>query len=394
MRILMLHNRYLQRGGEDTTVEDEIALLQAHGHQVDLLLWDNQTVLQRPLWRTALDTLWSSSAYRRVARALQAQRYDLVHVHNFFPLASPAVLYAAHAADVPVIQTLHNYRLLCLNGYLLREGQPCEACLRHRWPYPGIRHRCYRQSLPGSITVAAMLTLHRLLRTWQRQVDLFMTFTHFARQKFIQGGLPPGRLMVAPHFVHPDPGVGEEKRRFVLFIGRLDTIKGADLLLRAWLRLRPQVPLLFIGEGPLSPTLQKQAQGLAVRFLGWRPHAEVLDYLRQALLLVVPSRFRETFGRVVVEAYAAGTPVVVTDHGALAELVEPGQTGWRFRYDDVEDLARRLAQALQDPMALRRMGAQARRTYERHYTAAEGYRHLMAVYRRAQELHRQETPTP
>ncbi len=394
MHILMVHNRYLQRGGEDTTVEDEIALLQAHGHQVDLLLWDNQTVLQRSLWRTAMDTLWSSSSYRRARRVLQAHPYDVVHVHNFFPLASPAVLYATHAAGVPVVQTLHNYRLLCLNGYLLREGQPCEACMHHRWPYPGVLHRCYQQSLPGSLTVAAMLTLHRLLHTWRRQVDLFMTFTHFARQKLIQGGLPADRLMVAPHFVHPDPGTGEEKRRFVLFIGRLEAAKGADLLLRAWLRLRPQVPLLFIGEGPLGPTLREQAQGLTVRFLGWRHHAEVLNYLRQALLLVVPSRLYETFGRVVVEAYATGTPVLVADHGALAELVEPGHTGWRFRRDDVEDLAQRLDQVLGNRAALRRIGAQARQAYERRYTAAEGYRHLMAVYRRAQELHRQEKATP
>ena len=396
MRILMLHNRYLQHGGEDVTVEEQAALLRSYGHEVTLLLWDNQTIAQQSLWRTAVETLWSSTAHRLVKEHLASHAYDVVHIHNFFPLASPAVHYAAQSRGIPVIQTLHNYRLMCLNGLFLRAGEPCETCLRRSWPWPGVIHRCYRNSLPGSVVVAAMLATHRVLKTWQRQVDLFVALSQFARKKFLQAGLPPSRLKVLPHFVYPDPGTDKtpQERECVLFIGRLEKAKGIDVLLTAWQALQSQIPLCVIGDGPLASTVRAAEKKAHVRWLGWRPREEVIAYLQRAHLLVVPSRAYETFGRVVVEAFAAGTPVLVSNHGALAELVTPEKTGWHFPSANSAALAERLRQALHDPTALRRMGETARRVYETHYTARQGYMRLMEAYQQAINLHQERKKEP
>jgi glycosyltransferase involved in cell wall biosynthesis len=384
MDILVLHNRYQLRGGEDESTDLEVALLRARGHVAELLEVDNRTIAGRQAWRAGLQAVWAPSSYRAVSNRLRAGRFDVVHVQNFFPLLSPAVLFAARAGGLPVVQTLRNYRLLCPNAVFFRDGHACEDCLGKLVPWPGVLHCCYRSSRAATGAVAAMLVVHRLLRTWERTVDIFIALTEFARQKFIQGGLPADRIVVKPNFVDPDPGPGPHDGGYALFVGRLSPEKGVRTLLAAWERLGPGIPLKIAGDGPLAREVARACERHPlIEWLGAQPLERVYALMGAAALVIAPSEWYETFGRVVVEAYAKGTPVIAPGLGALAELVEDGRTGLRFRPGNPEDLAAKVEWAWTHPRQLAAMGQEARREYELKYTAERNYEQLMEIYRLA-----------
>jgi len=384
MRILALHTHYQQRGGEDESFSAEVALLQERGHQVQPVTFHNQGLETLRRWEQAAVTLWNREAYRQVREAIRTFRPDLVHIHNTFPLASPAVIHAAKAEGVPVVMTLRNYRLLCVNALLFREGRVCEACLG-RIPWRGAVYGCYRQSRAASAVVAGMLTLHRLLGTWSL-VDRFIALTDFARQKFIQAGFPPEKLAVKPNFVHPDPGPGEGRGGYALFVGRLSPEKGIRTLLRAWERLGGKVPLKIVGDGPLAGDVRQAVRQMpGVEWLGRKTPDEVYTLMGNAAFLVFPSEWYETFGRVAIEAFAKSTPVLAADIGAVAEVTEPGRTGLHFRPGDPEDLAAKVEWLLAHPTELARMRKEARAEYEAKYTAERNYQLLMEIYGQALE---------
>jgi glycosyltransferase involved in cell wall biosynthesis len=305
MRILKLHTHYQQPGGEDGVFGAEVALLRDKGHTVVPLTFHNKQLEDVPLlWRAAV-TLWNREAYSRVREAIRLHQPDILHVHNTFPLASPAVIHAAKAEGVPVVMTLHNYRLLCVNALFFRQGQVCEACLG-RLPWRGALYGCYRESRAASAVVAGMITLHRALGTWNL-VDRFIALTEFARQKFIEGGFPPEKISVKPNFVHPDPGPGEGRGGYALFVGRLSPEKGLGTLLMAWERLGGKVPLKIVGDGPLAPEVQEAQKRIpGVEWLGRKAPEEVYALMGEASFLVFPSEWYETFGRVAIEAFAKG----------------------------------------------------------------------------------------
>ncbi len=389
-RVLMAHTRYQQRGGEDESTDMEVALLRERGHDVEEFFADNRTIEGRPRLGVARDTVWSPGAYAAVRRAVRARRPDVLHVQNFFPLLSPAVYYAARAEGVPVVQTLRNYRLLCPNGLFFRDGRVCEDCRPRAVPWPGVAHACYRGSRPASAAVAAMLAVHNAMRTWTRAVTLYVSLSEFARRKFVESGLPPERVVVKPNFVHPDPGPGADapgRRTHALFVGRLSAEKGVHTLLDAWARVRPDIPLKFVGDGPLADDVVAASRRVpGVEWLGRRSLAETYALLGEAAFLVFPSEWYETFGRVGMEAFAKATPVVAARIGAVAELVEHEVTGLHFTPGDAADLAAQLDRALRAPEATREMGRNARAVFERKYTAAANYERLAAVYARAAAL--------
>ncbi|WP_231623751.1 glycosyltransferase family 4 protein [Thermus aquaticus] len=356
-----------------------MALLRDKGHTVVPLTFHNKQLEDVPLlWRAAV-TLWNREAYARVREAIRLHRPDTLHVHNTFPLASPAVIHVAKAERVPVVMTLHNYRLLCVNALFFRRGRVCEDCLG-RIPWRGVLHGCYRDSRPASAVVAAMLSLHRALGTWN-MVDRFIALTEFARQKFIEGGFPPEKISVKPNFVHPDPGPGEGRGGYALFVGRLSPEKGLGTLLMAWERLGGKVPLRIVGDGPLAPEVQEaQKQIPGVEWLGRKAPEEVYALMGEAAFLVFPSEWYETFGRVAIEAFAKGTPVLAAHIGAVGEVTEDGRTGLHFRPGDPEDLAAKVEWLLAHPNELARMRKEARAEYEAKYTAEQNYAQLMAIY--------------
>lgn len=384
MRILVVHNRYLIRGGEDESVAAEQKLLRQNGHEVDLYEEHNERVADLGQLRVALRTVWSPESYRLLRQRLRRRRYDLVHVHNFFPLISPAVYHAARGEGVPVVQSLRNYRLLCPNAELFRSGRVCQECVGRRVPWPGIAHACYRGSRRATTAVATMIAVHNYLRTWQRMVDLYVAMTRFARDKLIEGGLPADRIVVKPNFVERAPPLGTGADGYALFVGRLSAEKGLSTVLEAWRRLGPAIPLKIVGEGPLAESVDSvAAHSLEVECLGRRPLSEVYDLMGGARFLVLPSEWYEPFGRVAIEAFACGTPVIASDTGGMAELIDDRRTGRLFRPGDAGDLARVVEWVLAHPQALARMRAQARAEFEANYTAEHNYRQLVAIYRQA-----------
>ncbi len=389
-RVLMVHNRYQQRGGEDESFEAERDLLRGRGHEVVELVFDNDDVPGLGLVRTALGTVWSPSSHRRVLELVRRTRPDVMHVQNFFPLASPAIHHAARETGVPVVQSLRNYRLMCANSLFFRNGRICEACTRHAVPWPAIRHGCYRGSRAGSSAVVAMQLAHRVIGTWHDKVDLFVALSAFAKARFEAAGLPAERIVVKPNFVPGSPDVGDGEGGHALFVGRLAEGKGIEVLLEAMRRRRSGQRLDIIGTGPLDSIVRSGAESLAnVRWLGRRPRADVMRHMAAAAVVVVPTEAYETFGRVVVEAFSVGTPVVVSRGGAVAELVDPGRNGLTVPAGDAEALAAALDElGALSPDAQQRYRRDARASYDERYTASRNYDMLRTLYRRAMTWHR------
>lgn len=390
MKILLLHNRYQNPGGEDVVVHTEKALLEANGHDVALLEVNNDNII-KPVEKAkaAVNAIYSVSSKNWVSEKIASIQPDLVHIHNFFPLLSPSVYYACREAGVPVVQTLHNYRLFCANYSLFREGKVCEDCLGKFFPWPGVIHGCYRDSKTGTAVVASMQFVHRVLQTWEKMVDQYITLTEFARQKFIQGNLPPSKLAVKPNFIYPDPGEGNGQGKYALFVGRLSPEKGIETLLKAWEKLEKQIPLKIVGDGPLATRVAETSQKLtSVEWLGKQSKEQVLRLMKEAQVLVVPSLWYEGFPMVIVESYAVGLPVIASNLGSLSLLVNHGRTGLLFRPGDPEDLAAQVDWALTHPDKLAQIRREARSEFEAKYTAKINYQMLMEIYERARSRKR------
>lgn len=385
MRILCLHNYYQQPGGEDQVFAAESALLTEKGHHVVRYIKENNQIASMGRFSLTQVTLWNSAVYRELRALIRQERPQVVHLHNTFPLISPSAYYAAKAAGLPVVQTLHNYRLLCPNALFFRDGHVCEECRSRVVPWPSVLHACYRASWVTSSGVAVMITLHRLLRTWTRNVDTYIALTNFARRKFIAGGIPADKVVVKPNFLHPDPGAEEEKGKFALFVGRLSVEKGIGTLLRAWTQVR-NVPLRIVGDGPLMNQTQhfcREHRLDNVHILGRQSHEGVLELIKQARLLIFPSECYESFPTVIIESFACGTPVVASRVGAASEIVEDGRTGIHFTAGSSTDLAAKVEWSWNHLETVEEMGQRARQEFEQRYTAVQNYHALMRIYRSA-----------
>lgn len=388
MKIFCVHNFYQHSGGEDAVFAAELALLSAHGHRVTTFSRSNdelkgQNIAGR-LFVSGFETIWSFSSYKKIKQLLADEKPDIAHFHNTFPLISPSAYYACADARVPVVQTLHNYRLLCPAATLLRDGRICESCVGRRVSWPGVVHACYRDSRAATAAVSGMLASHRALRTWNQKVDIYVALSKFAREEFIQGGLPRERIVVKPNFVH-DPGVATSVGDYGLYVGRLSEEKGISVLFSAWSKLTSLVPLQIAGVGPMQEkaVVEIERRGLSqVKLLGYLQPDQVLEVMRGARFLIFPSVWFEGFPMVIAEAFACGVPVIASRLGAMQEIVEDGRTGLHFSAGDAQDLATKIEWAWSHPDLMREMGNSARREYEAKYTPEHNYRALMDIYER------------
>ena len=379
MKILLAHNRYQHRGGEDTVYEQERDLLAANGHDVVEYLKDNRELASVPRLKLASSALWSGDAYRELEHLMAGARPDIVHVHNTLPQISPAIYYAAARHGVPVVQTLHNYRLLCANGLLMRESVVCEDCVGKSIGWPAVRHACYRGSRPATLAVVASTVLHRAAGTYRRQVARYIAMCEFSRDKLLQAGVPRERIVLKPNFA-VDRHAGHDlraPRSGALFVGRLSAEKGIAVLINAWRSL--EFDLELIGGGELAAPL-RQAASSRVHIRGYVSDPDLLQAQRNAQFLVLPSLVYEGFPMVIAEAYAAGLPIIASRLGAMAELVRDGETGLHFTAGDADDLAAKVRWAIAHPQAMSDMSAHARETYLRLYTPQANYRRLMEIY--------------
>ena len=383
MRLLVAHNFYQQAGGEDAVFAAEVELLRRFGHDVETFTLRNDAVDHMGKLKALAATVWNRESHRSVGDLVVKFRPEVVHFHNTFPLISPAAYKAARDNGAAVVQTIHNFRLICPNALLFREGAPCEKCVGRTFALPGVIHKCYRESRQASAAVAGMAAVHRVLGTWNRLVDAYIATSPSAKAKLIQGGLPEAKILLKPHFVDPDPGVGHGAGGYVTVVGRLSYEKGLETVLEAWKILGGSAPTLkIIGDGPLASLVTDAvARQSNIQWLGRKTLAEVYDLIGDAAFHVFPSRCYETFGRVVTEAFAKGTPVITSNHGSMADLVDHGRTGFVFTPGDASDLAAKVREMIALPPAAMREAA--RSEFEGQFTGRRNHEQMMEVYERA-----------
>ncbi len=384
LHVVVVHCAYQQRGGEDVVVESEVQMLQSRGHRVTLLSRDNEEARGMGTVDLMQQTLWSRRSRRELAAICEAAPVDILHAHNTFPLVSPSVYWEAASRGIPVVQTLHNFRLACPQAMLLREGKVCEDCVG-KVPWRGAVRGCYRQSVASSTVLAGMLTLHRAAGTWSRKVTRYIALNDFCRRKFIEAGLPQERILVKANFVRDAAPPEGGPRRGLLFVGRLSPEKGVQTLSDALAVLPPQC-LRAAGTGPQADLLAQAAGDAGM--LGALDAASVRREMGSAIALVLPSIWYENFPRTLVEAFSCGLPVIASRIGALAELVQDGVTGLLVEPSSASDLAAKMRWALEHPEAMREMGNRARAVYEAQYTEARNHEQLMAIYREAMDAMR------
>lgn len=385
MKILQVHNAYQHMGGEEVAVAAENQMLQQYKHEVHQWIVENSSISDINIFtkaKIAKQSIWSGESYLEIRKRLQDLKPDIVHVHNTIPLISPSVYSACYDAGVPVVHTLHNYKLICPGAYCFRDRNVCEDCIGKPIAYPAITHGCYRKS-PAQTTIAvAGLVAHKLRGTYQKNVDIYIALTRFGRQKFIEGGLPAEKIAVKPNFVTSDIQQGEHQGRYVLFVGKIVEYKGIETLLEAWHLLDEPIPLKIVGQGPLE-ILLKSSLPSGVEYLGRLPREDVLNLMKDASFVVFPSEWYEGFPMTIAEAFATASPVVTGRLGATEEIVKDGFSGWHFTPGDAHDLARTVKLAWSDPTELRRRGQSARKQYDECYSLEKNYQMIMSIYETA-----------
>jgi glycosyltransferase involved in cell wall biosynthesis len=389
VRILYAHNFYRMPGGEDEIFADEIRLMRQHGHEVGAFESSSKTLATRSKLAAGIEGVWSTRMADAIRARIRAERPDVVHVHNSYPVMSPAIFRAAAAEGAAVVHTLHNYRMLCSHAGLYRAGRICEDCVGAVAPWRGVLHGCNHNGRAADTQIAVAVGVHRLFGTWRRSIDRYIALTPFARDIYVRGGLPASKIAVLPTYVEPDPGIGPGGEH-ALFVGRFTVEKGIRVILDAWRHMDGAIPLKIVGSGgPLADETAAAARGIpGVEFKGRVSREELTDLMQRARFLVFPSIWYEGTPRTIAEAFAAGTPVVSSDIGAMRLMVTPGRDGDWFCAGDPDDLARTIRALIAEPGRLSAMRAGARRTFESTYAADRHYDGLLSIYRDA--IHERE----
>lgn len=390
MKCLLVHNYYQNSGGEDVVVHAEADMLRAHGHEVFEYVRHNDEIVEYNLWHRltlGLRSVWAHDSFSSLRRILSAEKPDIVHMHNTFPLISPAAYYACSEAGVPVVQTLHNYRLLCAAATLYRDGHVCEDCLV-RGEFHGILHGCYRNSRIATAASAGTVWFHRLLGTWDKHVHKFIALTEFSRRKFHESGIAAHKLVVKPNALTRDPEYKTTRGDYALFVGRLSAEKGLLTLLAAWSRVPVFLPLKVIGSGPqrveIESLLGKDALS-NVQLEGRLSHEDTFAAMKRARFLVFPSEWYECFPTTLLESFACGLPVIAARIGAMTEIIDDRRTGLHFAPGDPSDLAEKIEWAWMHPAEMDAMARAAHAEYRAKYTPEQNYTRLMEIYRSVQK---------
>ncbi len=388
MRVLLLHDRYHEPlpSGELHVVEREGAILEAMGVATQLVEWPparpGASLLGKGM--VLIGAGYSRRSRRKVRGLLASFAPDIVHIHNFWPQLTPSVYYECRRSGAPVVQTLHNYRILCAADALLRNGQPCELCIGRAFPWPALRHRCAGGSLSRTAVKASAFAAHHLLDTWNRAVDLFIAPSASVRARFVRAGIEARRIVVNPQTA-PDRGAGKSERAYFLYAGRLAPEKGIHTLLEAWEELG-DLPLRIAGHGVLEPQVRAAAERLpGVRYLGSLSPADVARQMQGAIALLLPSLWEEPAPLVIPESFSAATPVIAADTGTRAESVLHRETGLVFAAGDRGALVRQVRWAAAHRDECRRMGIAARARYEATHLPSVAGARLLSIYERARQ---------
>ena len=382
MRILIAHNRYQQPGAEDQVFAAEADLLAEHGHEVFRYELHNNSINSTGKLKVARNTIWNPQSADEVRQLVRHHRIEVAHFHNIFPVMSPSVYPAAHDEGAAVVQTLHNFRLVCPGNTMFRDNHLCSDCLGKSFPWPSVVHACYRGDRQATTVSAAMLAYHRARGTWSKSIDVYVALSEFNRSLFCRAGFAPASLFVKPNFLKSDPGPGVYRRPGALFVGRLIPEKGISTLLAAWQRIGSRLPLTILGDGPLRDEVASAAESSdgAVRWLGWRTRSEVDEALGAASVVISPSVWIEAGPLSVIESFARGTPVIASRLGSLAEFVKPDVSGYLFEPGNPASLVEAIETFLKRPDGGSKMGETARGIFLDTYSAGPAYTNMLALY--------------
>jgi len=380
--ILICHNSYINSGGEDKVFTNEAELLINNGQIVQQFIKSNKIIPNEPKLKIGANTFWSFSSTRDLQEILNKNKIDVVHFHNTFPLISPSAYYVCKEFNLPVVQTLHNYRLICPNAILYRDNQVCEDCINKSFAWPGILHACYRKSRIQTSIVSSMVFFHRLINTWQKNVDVYIALTNFSKKKFVGAGLPSEKIVVSPNFVLEDPGVKKEIGEYALFVGRISEEKGIKTLLEAWKKI-PEIPLKIVGDGHLMDFVKgiiKETNLNNVLVLGKKDNLEVIELMKKAQFLIFPSEWYEGFPMTIVESFSVGLPVIASNIGAMEELIEHNKSGILFASGDADDLAEKSLELWNSKTKLEKISKNVRNEYLLKYSSEKKFESLMKIY--------------
>ena len=378
MKIIQVHNFYQFSGGEDVVVENERKLLESKGNSVFQFIKENKEINGYSFLKKANlinASVWSQASFHEIKELIKKVKPDICHVHNYMPLISPSVFSACGEMKVPVLQTLHNYRMLCANAFLFRNGKVCEECVGKSL-YHGVRYGCYRSSRVQTFAVARMIESNKKKGMWDGGVDGYIALTDFSKNKFIKGGLPADKIFVKPNFLFEDPGYSGKDENYFFFAGRLDETKGIDVLIEAANEL-PGVKFKVAGDGPLK---EKVTAVQNIEYLGQLEKDELLKRVKNSIALIFPSIVFESMPMTILESFACGKPVIGSKLGAMAEIIEDGKTGLLFEPGSAKALVEKIEWAIKNKDEMKQMGINARKEYEEKYSAEKNYEMLMEIY--------------
>jgi glycosyltransferase involved in cell wall biosynthesis len=385
MKILLIHNKYKQPGGEDNVFKTESEMLEANGHQVDSILFDNAEI--KTLWDkciNGLKSLYNPTSAKIVANKIESFKPDVIHVHNFVPLVSPSVFFVANRYGVPVVLTLHNFRMICPSATLFHRNTIYERSLRSFFPWDAVCKGVYRDSVLETGILALTIGLHHMLGTWKNRVDFYIALTSFSKSKFADAkmGLPKDKILVKPNSVG-DCGMGHEIRRdHFLFVGRLVEEKGLRTLLQA--AMISKFRLIIIGDGPMREEVVEYTRiNPNVVYLGSQNKATVVSHMKACKALIFPSLWYEGLPLTILEAFSAGTPVIASGHGSMKEVIQDKVNGMLFEPGREPDLVRCIDAINNETVDSTMLSQKARETYLRYYTPERNYGMLLTIYNKS-----------
>ncbi|WP_396597666.1 glycosyltransferase family 4 protein [Dokdonia sp. R86516] len=380
MHIVQIHNRYKDIGGEDIVVSREKLILQAAGHKVSQYIVNNNDIntLSRKL-KTALSLPYSVSQKKLIKAFLKDSSPDVVHVHNFLPVITPSIFYACKELHIPVIVTLHNYRILCSNGLLFRDGKPCEDCIKSKWGIPAIKNGCYQESKIATVFPVISNALHGHLETWSSYIDKVILLSEFSHEIFKKSHITfrDEQVIVKPNFTE-DRGYLYDKENYMLFVGRLSDEKGIVNVIEACIKANKR--LKIAGTGPLHEVVENYSHlHNNIEFVGNQDGEELSSLYKNAQALITASKMYETFGLVIIESFSFGTPVIAPSFGNGGQLVKDQYNGLHYTLDDIDNLVEAIEKT--DYLDQETMRNNARETFLKNYTAQQNVLKLLDAYK-------------
>ena len=395
LRVLNIHNSHRSGSpsGDDIVFKKESKLLEQYGNKVFKINpsndeFDKASALKKLF--TIFQIPWSFNYYKKIKQVLLKEKPDIIHLHNFFPFISPSVFYAADSAGIPIVQTLHDFRYLCPMAFLMRSGKICDECKEGAF-LKSVEYGCFKGSKLQSIPIAFMLKLHWYLKTFKKKIDGYICLTESQKKIYLDAAFDGKKLFIKPNFV--DDTFEQDKYKcgdYTVFIGRLGEEKGVRTLIGAWKDL-PDIPLKIVGDGPEAKDCKSLVADMNIKnidFLGYKPYLECRKILNNARFLIMPSIWYETFGLTIIEAFSHCKPVIASNLGAMADLVENGETGILFTPMNTQELAEKVRWLWNNPEECQRMGRNARREYEEKYTPEKNYEMLINIYQEVIERKR------